>query len=175
MHEQIVRQFFENLGITLDWITVHLSWEELSITLQTPESSLLIGMHGKNLESFQHIIARMIEKQTKKFIRVHLEVNDYMKAKDERLFKFLDSKIEIVLSNGRAFTIKNLNAFERKKAHDYIALRSEKWLKTHSEGEWENRVLILSLQDGFIPQPAPVSQKNNETTHHLISEDGVWI
>ncbi len=173
MHEQIVRQFFENLGITLEWFSVNLSGEELNITLQTPESSLLIGMHGKNLESFQHIIARMIEKQTKKFIRVHLEVNDYMKAKDERLFRFLDSKIEIVLSNGKPFTIRNLNAFERKKAHDYIALRSSEWLKTHSEGEWENRVLILSLDNEFLPHNVPVAQ--NITSHHIISEDGIWI
>jgi len=174
MHEQIVQKFFDTIGIPFEWLSIILSGDELNIAIQTPESALLIGMHWKNLESFQHIIARMIEKQTKKFIRVHLEVNDYMKAKDERLFRFLDSKIEVVLSNGKPFSIKNLNAFERKKAHDYIALKSNEWIRTHSEGEWENRVLILSLQDGISPRSIAKAIPEVQT-HNMISEDGVWI
>jgi predicted RNA-binding protein Jag len=78
-------------------------------------------MHGKNIEIFQHLLSRMIERKTEKFIHVHLEVNDYMKMKDEKLFRFLDSKITLVTSTGRSIRMPSLTSYERKKAHGYIA------------------------------------------------------
>jgi predicted RNA-binding protein Jag len=89
--------------------------------IKTPDSPLLIGQHGKNIEAFSHLIGRIAEKKLGKFIHVHLEVNDYMKAKDERLFRFLESKIAFALSSGKSIRMPNLTSFERKKAHNYIA------------------------------------------------------
>jgi|GEM_PF-1101450 len=131
-------------------------------------------MHGKNLPAFQHLLSRMIEHDQKKFVRVHLEVNDYMKSKDERLFRFLDSKIEFILATGKSTTVKNLNSFERKKAHDYIASKNMADISTHSEGEGEERVLIISPSASYIPpvsETSPVSKK--PSIDSLISEDGV--
>ncbi len=78
-------------------------------------------MHGKNLESFQHIIGRIAERSTGKYYHVHLEVNDYMKSKDERFFAFLESKISFTMSTGKSIRIPSLSSFERKKAHNYIS------------------------------------------------------
>jgi predicted RNA-binding protein Jag len=44
-----------------------------------------------------------------------------MKAKDERLFGFLDGKIAWVMQSGKPTSLKNLSSFERKKAHHYIS------------------------------------------------------
>lgn len=90
-------------------------------------------MHGKNIEIFQHLLSRMIEKIVGKYIHVHLEVNDYMKQKDERLFRFLESKITFIMSTGKSAKIPNLNAYERKKAHNYIAEKNIAGLSTQSE------------------------------------------
>lgn len=49
-----------------------------------------------------------------------------MKAKDDRLFTFLDGKIAWVMQSGKSTQIKNLSSFERKKAHNYI---SEKYIE----------------------------------------------
>jgi predicted RNA-binding protein Jag len=108
---------------------------DINIRVQTPDSALLIGMHGKNIESFQHLLGRMIEKMTSSHIHVHLEVNDYMKEKDARLFRFLDSKIEFVMSTGKSTRIPNLTSYERKKAHGYIAEKNTLGLSTKSDGE----------------------------------------
>ena len=91
------------------------------MTIQTPDSPLLIGMHGKNIEAFQHLLGRIAEKKLGHFVHLHLEVNDYMKAKDARLFHFLDGKIAFVTSTGKSTRIPNLSSFERKKAHSYIS------------------------------------------------------
>jgi predicted RNA-binding protein Jag len=73
------------------------------------------------MDVFKHLLGRVAEKKLGKFIHLHLEVNDYMKSKDERLFRFLESKISFVLSTGKSIRIPNLSAFERKKAHNYIS------------------------------------------------------
>jgi hypothetical protein len=38
----------------------------------------------------------MLSKQIDGKVKLHLEVNDYMESKDERLFSFIKSKIELV-------------------------------------------------------------------------------
>ena len=64
MHDTIrtlVEQFWKGLGITLEQCETRITGEDVDIRIQTPDSALVIGMHGKSLESFSHILARMIE------------------------------------------------------------------------------------------------------------------
>lgn len=119
--EAFLSTFFTRLGISVTSLTVTEESDDLSIRIETSDSPLLIGQHGKNIESFQHLIGRIAERKLGRFIHVHLEVNDYMKAKDDRLFGFLDGKISWVMESGKPTTIKNLSSFERKKAHHYIS------------------------------------------------------
>jgi spoIIIJ-associated protein len=147
--------FFQGLGVQIDSLEMHEEGSDIHLRITTPDSSLLIGIHGKNIESFQHIFSRIGEKKLGKHVHVHLEVNDYMKAKDEKLFRFLESRIEWVRSSGKPTTIKNLSSFERKKAHNYIAEKHIEGLSTKSEGEGENRVLILFYTGELVRKDSP--------------------
>ena len=90
-------------------------------------------MHGKNVDVFQHLLSRMIERKTHEHIHVHLEINDYMKQKEEKLFRFLDSKINQIMTTGQKIKMPSLTAYERKKAHGYIATKNITGLTTQSE------------------------------------------
>ncbi len=177
-----VTEFFTKLGIATTSITIDVIWEDINISIATPDSALLIGMHGKNIEIFQHLLSRMIERKTEKFIHVHLEVNDYMKLKDEKLCRFLDSKIAMVTSTWRSIRMPSLTSYERKKAHGYIADKNIKWLKTQSEWEGLERALILSYTWDIInPIPTNTSKLTNSISQRstpkeiLLSEDGIGI
>lgn len=172
----LVDEFWKWLGITLEQLDTDIEGDDVNITLQTPDSALIIGMHGKSLDSFCHILARLIEKKTNLFVHVHLEVNNYMKEKDERMFRFLDTKIGQVMSHGKDVRIESLSWYERKKAHNYIAEKHIEWLRTHSEGTPTARILLLSytgklLVNTPIRPPVPVGTPESET----LSEDGVGI
>jgi predicted RNA-binding protein Jag len=54
--QAFLQTFLTDLGITLESLEVIESGEDLHITIKTPDSSLLIGQHGKNMEAFKHII-----------------------------------------------------------------------------------------------------------------------
>lgn len=128
-----VSEFFIGLGISVESLSIEQIGDDINITIKTNDSALLIGMHGKNIEVFQHLLSRMIERKLSKFIHVHLEVNDYIKQKEEKLFRFLDSKISIIRSTGNPIRMPSLSPYERKKAHGYIAEKNIAGLKTQSE------------------------------------------
>lgn len=169
----LVQDFFTKLGITLQSVSTDIVDDDINVRIETPDSSLIIGMHGKSIESFQHLLGRMIEKKIEKFVHVHLEVNDYMKQKDERLHRFLDSKIAFVTSTGKSVRMPNLTAYERKKAHNYISEKQIDGLKTQSEGEGAERALVLSYTGPLIAS-APTNSPARPIGEDL-SEDGVGI
>ena len=42
--------FFTGLGITIESLEVREEAEDIQVDIKTPDSALLIGMHGKNIE-----------------------------------------------------------------------------------------------------------------------------
>lgn len=174
-----VRTFFTGLGITITTLTVECEWDNIDIRVITPDSALLIGMHGKSIESIQHLLSRLLEKKFENFVHVHLEINDYMKQKDERLYQFLDSKIALVRSTGKEVQIPGLTSYDRKKAHGYISGKAIEWLSTRSEGEGSSRVMTLSYTGPIIAnkvsRPNMTHVVNTRVTWMSLPDDGVGI
>lgn len=170
-----IETFFVNLWVTLESVSLRDEGDDLFVEVKTPDSNLLIGMHGKNLEAIQHLLGRMAEKARGKFVHTHLEVNDYMKAKDSRLFSFLDAKIAFAMSTGKAISIPNLSSFERKKAHGYIADKKIENLATKSEWEGDNRVLMLTYTGTITSSSAPKKEYKSRMSADDLSLDGVGI
>ncbi len=171
-----VTEFWTHLGIVTTSISIETAWEDINIRVETPDSALLIGMHGKNIEALQHLLGRMLEKKVEWFIHVHLEINDYMKQKDEKLFRLLDSKIALVTSSANPVRIPNLTPYERKKAHGYIADKNISWLSTQSEWEGTERALILSYTGEPSITVSPITTpKTSPNPEELLSDEGVGI
>jgi spoIIIJ-associated protein len=147
---ELARRFYEGLGATVESIALSPEDEEKRIyclSLRSPDSNLLIGQRGKNLEASAHLLSRMMERSLGASVRLHIEINDYVHSRDERLFRFVDRKIEYVLSRRQDATIENLSAYERKKVHDYIAEKSIATIATYSIGEGNERKLCISYAD----------------------------
>lgn len=150
IHE-IALRFFTLSGITIDSLDVACQDETRGIfliTLKTPDSSLAIGVHGQNLDSIKHVLVRMIEKNVKKDIIIHIEVNDYLQEKDQKLFRFIDGKIEFVMKTNGRVGLPHLSSFERKKVHNYVSEKNIDGLSTASEGEGKERCMYLSYYKG---------------------------
>lgn len=92
---------------------------------------------------------------------IHIEINDYLKLKDERLYHYIDSKIAEVIHTKTSIVLNQLTSYERKKVHDYIRSKNISSIQAHSEGEGSERRLHLVFK--------PTSNTMN------LSEDGVGI
>lgn len=163
---EIAQKFFSLLGIAIDSLEASIEDEKrriFRIILKTPDSKILIGIHGATLESLTHLLGRLVEKAVGRSVLIHLEVNDYLQAKDERLFRYIESKIEYVIRTGEEVMLESLSSYERKKVHNYVSEKGIEWLSTKSIGEWEERHLHLMFK-GALP-------KSDMT----IDEDGIGI
>ncbi len=120
----LIRDFYAGIGVTLD--SLELVEEDAQkniyrLILRTPDSHIVIGQRGKNLDATAHIFSRMLERLSGGRARLHMEVNDYTLSRDERLYRLIEKKLALALETQRDVFVERLSSYERKKAHDYIS------------------------------------------------------
>lgn len=137
--KKITSEFFEKMLVELDSLEVIQEDENIFyVKIKTTESSLVIGYSGKNLEDIRTILKGILSKINGKNVVLHLEVNDYLSKKEDKLFDFISKKIEIV-KTGREVILPFFNSYERKKIHGYVSELKDDTIFTKSIGEWEER------------------------------------
>lgn len=104
-------------------------------------------------------------------------MNDYIKNKEERLYAFLDTKIQWVMIAGGLMRVPNLTSYERKKAHDYIAEKKIEGLSSQSEGQWVERILCIHFSGKIqkASEDGRIEEKWDEKDGMKITEDGIGI
>jgi len=132
--------FFEKMGIVVEALEVNMEdIETCLITLKTPDSGILIGFSGKKLEDVRNILSCICTKIPEyKRVKFHLEVNDYLAQKNEKLRSFIEKKLRIAQS-GKEVILPFFNAYERKKIHSIVSEFWDETLSTKSVGEWDQR------------------------------------
>jgi len=115
---------------------------DIYLDIKSDEGGILIGKHGRTLESLQVLVNRMVNKQAKKPMRVVLDVADYKKRRADSLEKMAGRLGENVKRNGKECTIGPFSAHDRRIIH--MALKEDPALKTESvgEGEWKKVKII---------------------------------
>ncbi len=139
----IATTFFDTLGVHYEDLHVQEEAPNIfRISIKSDDSHLLIGPHGKNLDTLTHLLKLLVSKGQEDFIHLHVEINDYLAKKDEKLLNFIQSKIDIVKNSGKEMVLPFLTAYERKKVHSYVA---EHWgnVYTQSQGEGKERRMHL--------------------------------
>lgn len=143
----LAKDFFDKLGVQYSDLNVIEEAENIfRISLQSDDSHLLIGPHGKNLEIITHLLKLIASKQSHKHINLHVEVNDYLEKKDEKLLHFIQSKIDYVRSSGKEVILPFFTAYERKKVHSYVSKAGES-IYTQSQWEGKERRIHLCKKD----------------------------
>lgn len=144
--EQISNEFFKLMKIDMTNLTIKCEDEERSIYfihLETTDSKLIIWTHWQSLESIKHLLSRMIEKTIGDSVIIHLEVNDYLKSKEEKIFRYIDSRIDYVIKFQKEIVLPEYSSYERKKIHNYISEKKLETIKSYSI--WEGNLRTMHL------------------------------
>ena len=146
--KNIVEKFFSKMLIDFSNLEVIKELENIYyIKLESPDSPLLIWTRGKNLEEIKSILKIIINKHSEENIIIHIEINDYLKSKEDKLINYIKSKIVYVKDTGKDFRLPFFSAYERKKIHSYVSdLKSD--IYTKSEWEWKDRRLYICKKNG---------------------------
>lgn len=135
----------ENLLKSLDiegTVTSSLDDQNIAhIKIETEEAGLLIGYHGETLYSLQLIIGLIAFRKLGDWTRLVLEVGDYRKRREDQLIQMAQNLAQRVKQTGQSAVMPYLTSSERRTIH--LALQEDKDVTSESEGDGDNRRLII--------------------------------
>ncbi len=105
---------------------------------------LLIGRRGETLASLQLLVNLIVSHQTKHRQRIVVDVEDYRLRREENLRQLAFRIAQQVRQSRRAIPLEAMPANERRIIH--MALSDSPDVMTHSEGEGDQRRVIISLK-----------------------------
>lgn len=111
------------------------------VHIETEETGLLIGFHGRTLESFQIILGILVSKALDSWVRVYVNVGDYREKREEALMLMAQHAAERALTMGRPVELSHLSASERRVIH--MTLSGDERVETESVGEGSQRTLLV--------------------------------
>ena len=117
----------------------------LCLEIKGDQEGVLIGKHGRTLESLQMLINRMVNKRLRNAVRVVLDVDDYRKRRIDTITSIASRLGEKAKRAGHSLTVGPFNSHDRRIIH--ITLKEDPYLKTESLGEGElKKVKIIPIK-----------------------------
>ena len=111
------------------------------VNIQTEETGLLIGFHGKTLESLQIILGILVSKKLDAWVKVYVNVGDYREKREEALMLMAQHSAERALAMNRPIELANLSPSERRVIH--LTLSGDERVMTESVGVGSRRTLLV--------------------------------
>lgn len=151
-HTDTIKTLTEDLLNRLEITgTVRIDVDETNayrVHIETEETGLLIGFHGKTLESFQIILGIIVSKALGTWARVYVNVGDYREKREEALMLMAQHAAERALASGRAVELTHLSPAERRVIH--LTLSGDDRVATESTGEGDQRKLLVKPKDQAV-------------------------
>jgi spoIIIJ-associated protein len=141
----LTKGLLERMGVRAE-VEGFLKEGSLYLEVKGDQGGILIGKHGRTLESLQMLVNRMVNKRLKYSIRVILDVDDYRKRRADSMAQMALRLGNEAKRTGRSQVAGLLNAYDRRIIH--LTLKEDPLLKTESIGEGElKRVKIIPLKE----------------------------
>lgn len=139
--EELAQDLLARLGVSG---TVSVDVDETGayrVHIDTEETGLLIGFHGRTLESFQIILGILVFRALGTWTKVYVNVGDYREKREEALMHMAQRAAEQALADGAAVELAHLSPSERRVVH--MTLSGDERIATESVGEGDGRVLVV--------------------------------
>ena len=144
--EQFLKDIFGAMDMEVE-IRQEYDAEEslLSIEMEGDDMGVLIGKRGQTLDSLQYLVSLIVNKGVDGYIRVKADTEDYRDRRKRTLEQLAKRKAQSVKRNRRPEALEPMNPYERRIIHS--ALQGDRHVTTYSEGEGEERRVIITLKD----------------------------
>lgn len=105
------------------------------------EANILIGEHGNNLASIEHLLKKIIRKKYQTEERFTLDINDYRMKRLEDLKQDVKVAAKEVRTHKKHVPLRAMSSFERRIVHLLLAEYPD--IATESVGEEPERKVII--------------------------------
>lgn len=117
---------------------------ELILDITAPDLAVLIGRHGRTLESLQTLVSLLVSRKLGFRYPVSVDVEGYKSRRHDKVISMAKSAASRAISQGRTVNLPPMSAYERRLVH--IALREDNRIDTHSEGVDPERRVVITLR-----------------------------
>ena len=117
----------------------------INLNLTSDDVRVLVGKHGQTLDAIQYIIGLVTNKNKEDYKRIIVDVNDYREKRRKTLETLASRIAKKVMKIKKDVELEPMNPYERRIIHAYLQAYPN--IKTHSEGEGNERHLIISYDE----------------------------
>jgi spoIIIJ-associated protein len=153
--QELLEQLLEKMQEAAK-VTAHQDGDRITLSIETGDAGLLIGKQGQTLDALQYLLTKMLAKQSRRRVRVAIDVEAYRERHSDSLAHMARKYGEKVKRSGKAITLSPMNPYDRRIVH--LALQGDKELKTLSRGEGLFKKVIISpvkKKEGQEDAPGP--------------------
>ena len=123
-------------------VTATQEEDRINLLIETSDAGLLIGKQGQTLDALQYLVTKMLAKQTRKKVRIAIDVEAYRARHNEALALLAQKYGQKVKESGKPITLNPMNPYDRRIVH--MALQGDRDLKTISRGEGLYKKVVIS-------------------------------
>ena len=148
--KQTIEEILKKMTISVDKVDVVFDGEKKpKFLIQSKDAPLLIGHKGEHFSALNHIIKKILHKNTKENeeeFKFSIDINGYQ----EENLAMLKNKAKVVAERVRSFKtdieLDPMSSYERMEIHTF--LENEPNIKTESRGEGkERRIVVKYVED----------------------------
>ncbi|WP_088006228.1 RNA-binding cell elongation regulator Jag/EloR [Indiicoccus explosivorum] len=139
--EDYIRRIAHEMAV--DDLEIHTkrNGKHIHMRLESDKAALLIGKRGQTLNAIQQLAQLVLNKQSKQFLLVRLDAEDYRERRQETLEQLADKMADKAVRTGRTVRLEPMPPHERKVIHQALSTRID--IETHSEGKEPKRYLVI--------------------------------
>lgn len=115
---------------------------ELILDITGDDLAVLIGRHGRTLESLQFLISVITSRTIGFRYPIVVDVEGYKSRQRQKLEDIAESAAHRAISQDKEIRLRPMTPYERRIVH--ITLRDNPDVETHSEGEGRGRRVVIS-------------------------------
>jgi spoIIIJ-associated protein len=141
----LLQRMLDALGNGGDASVKTVGETSISLEIRGGDAPRLIGRHGQTINAMQYLVGISLNRKYRGKLRTVLDVEDYRSHREEMLHTQALALAKQVKETGQEAVLESLDANDRRVIHS--ALADDPDVKTYSEGEEPERVLVISPKD----------------------------
>lgn len=143
----LIKALVEKMGVQAN-VEIEDSFRGKIFNISSPDSNLLIGQHGANLQALQTIVGSIVSKKYALHERFMIDVDDYRRKREWYLRETAKKAIELVKKSHKPVTLEPMPPYERRVIHAFL---SEDFnVETESIGREPNRRIVVKPKSKFV-------------------------
>ena len=134
---------FEKMNVDVD-IEKYEDEDSVLFKISGKNSGIIIGRRGETLDALQYLTSLVVNKRSKRYMRVTIDIENYREKREETLARLARRLADKVVKYRRNISLEPMNPYERRIIHS--TLQNNEYVETYSMGEDPNRKVVITLK-----------------------------